>query len=76
MLFIMIKNIYKLLLEDVVYKVEQLFYRRLTIIKATVPVNENNEKAVYKVLLEPKLAKRIAEYMDFQVVSKKIWQLG
>lgn len=72
---------YKLLLEDVEYRVTQRVQRRLVIIlaKAGPPLDEDDEEAVekhynqakYQVLLKPEFVKMICEYMDGKINDVK-----
>ena len=58
------KKEYKLLLEDVDTRATQRLQRRLVILLAKVPDDENDEKSIYQVLQDPKLVKIICEYIN------------
>ena len=58
------KKQYNLLLEDVETKAALRLQRRLVILLAKVPDDENDEKSIYQVLQDPKLVKIICEYIN------------
>lgn len=71
---------YKLLLEDVEYRVEQRVQRRLVVLlaKAGPPLDDDEEavekhynQAKYQVLLKPEFVKMICGYMDWKINDVK-----